>query len=500
MIHQSTYTETEAARLPRPLASFFEVDDRIREESARIHQGVPIRAEGNRGVGAAMTLLAADAVALVASVSASGPFFGQAGGWLPRWTPVFVLLWLGAMALGRIYPGWGIGPVTTVRNRSLSAFAAMVLTGLALLAGNSPQVADVMRVVASAGIGVGATVLARGLVRRAFLRRGRWGVSTVFYGTTDSARRVLQVLQTQPDVGFRPIGVFEDDPRMWGRELAGVPVLGDTGLVHPDAPVAMVAGLGGASAHSRMDALLKYYRQVIIVPDLVDQNTAIMQPVDLGGLLGLQLQINLASPLARGLKRTVELALTLLTLPAWGAVVAAGALAVWLGDRKNPFYAQARVGRGGRVIHVHKLRTMVPDAESVLQAALREDEALRIEWETTAKLQDDPRITRVGAVLRRLSVDELPQLFNVLKGEMALVGPRPLPSYHEDRLAPDARELRRRVRPGVTGLWQVSGRSNTGDAGIAWLDAYYVRNWSAWLDLTVFLRTFSAALRGEGAY
>ena len=131
---------------------------------------------------------------------------------------------------------------------------------------------------------------------------------------------------------------------------------------------------------------------------------------------------------------------------------------------------------------------------------LRGDTALRDEWNAGFKLRDDPRVTRIGRVLRRWSLDELPQLWNVLRGEMSLVGPRPLPAYHHERLSPEARRLREVAPPGITGLWQVSGRSDSSLAEMERWDAYYVRNWSVALDLIVLAKTLRAVLSRRGAY
>lgn len=498
MISKSTYQEAEAPVLGRPLEAFFEVDERIASESARLERGDhELRPLGSTRTAVGLFLI--DGAVLTTTLLAIGAW-NPIAAIDPVWSLLMAGTWLAGLVVGREYPGWARGPVERLRNRTYAFAASATITLIAALASGEPAARSTFVIVGSSALAVVALTVMRVLVRRQLQRLKIWGVNTIFYGTTESARRIIQVVQAQPEVGFRPIGIFEDDPSLWGKELAGVRVLGDTGLVHPDAPVAVVSGLPGSSALARMDELLQYYQRVVVVPDLVEQSTMILQPVDFGGLLGLQLRVNLSSPWSRGIKRGAELLATLLTLPLWGGVVAVGALAVWLEDRQSPFYAQVRIGRGGKEIRVHKLRTMVPDAEAALAAAFEQDPSLRIEWEATSKLQKDPRITRVGSILRRLSVDELPQLLNVLSGDMSLIGPRPLPAYHENRLAPDARSMRRRVRPGVTGLWQISGRSDTGDEGIAWLDTYYVRNWSIWLDLAVLLRTFRAAVRGEGAY
>ena len=143
---------------------------------------------------------------------------------------------------------------------------------------------------------------------------------------------------------------------------------------------------------------------------------------------------------------------------------------------------------------------MVPDAEKILRRKLAEDPALKAEWDANYKLKKDPRITPVGWLLRRTSLDELPQLWCVLTGAMALVGPRPLPKYHHEELQLRTQRLRIRVRPGITGLWQVSGRSDTGTAGMDKWDTYYVTNWSIWLDIVILVRTVRVVLFGSGAY
>ena len=143
---------------------------------------------------------------------------------------------------------------------------------------------------------------------------------------------------------------------------------------------------------------------------------------------------------------------------------------------------------------------MIPNAEAMLRKKLAEDADLRREWEANYKLKNDPRITRVGAILRKTSLDELPQLINVLRGEMSLVGPRPLPYYHHQELNQQTKSLRERVRPGLTGLWQVSGRSDAGTAGMQRWDTYYVRNWSVWLDIVILVRTIQTVIKGGGAY
>jgi Undecaprenyl-phosphate galactose phosphotransferase WbaP len=167
-------------------------------------------------------------------------------------------------------------------------------------------------------------------------------------------------------------------------------------------------------------------------------------------------------------------------------------------DGGPALYAQTRVGRAGRRFRCLKFRTMVVDAEQRLRELLAADTAAAAEWASTRKLIADPRVTGIGALLRRTSLDELPQLLNVLTGDMSLVGPRPIVEAELARYADDVASYRA-VRPGITGLWQVSGRSQTSYARRVQLDVQYVKNWSLPRDLAILLRTIPAVLSRRGA-
>ncbi|MDC0657564.1 sugar transferase [Leisingera sp. SS27] len=194
-------------------------------------------------------------------------------------------------------------------------------------------------------------------------------------------------------------------------------------------------------------------------------------------------------------KRVLDLLMVLLSLPVVLPLIAVCAAALWL-EGGRPFYTQARLGRGGQRFCILKLRTMVRDADQLLQHYLDTDPALRQEWDETQKLKNDPRITRVGRFLRATSLDELPQLWNVAKGDMSLVGPRPmmpdqLPLYGDARAYFD-------LRPGITGVWQVSVRNEGSFASRARADADYRRGLSLAGDLVLIWRTAGVVLKGTG--
>jgi Undecaprenyl-phosphate galactose phosphotransferase WbaP len=204
-------------------------------------------------------------------------------------------------------------------------------------------------------------------------------------------------------------------------------------------------------------------------------------------------------PSLRGLKRGLDVVLASLALLLALPLLAACAAAIRLGSKGPVFFLQPRVGQGGRAFSIVKFRTMMVDAEAVLAEYLAAHPEARQEWKASQKLRVDPRITPMGRIMRKLSLDELPQLWNVIKGEMSLVGPRPIPLY-EIPVYGDGYADYCRVRPGLTGLWQVSGRSNTGYTQRVELDCHYVRCWSVTRDLEIIARTLPAVVRSAGAY
>lgn len=191
----------------------------------------------------------------------------------------------------------------------------------------------------------------------------------------------------------------------------------------------------------------------------------------------------------------LDVILVLLSLPFTLPVIALCALALWI-EGGAPFYTQPRVGRGGRAFSILKLRTMVRDADAVLEDLLARDPALRAEWDSLQKLKNDPRITHVGWFLRATSLDELPQLYNVLRGNMSLVGPRPMMLEQQRMYGNMSAYLA--VRPGITGLWQVSARNGNTFAYRKEVDAVYDRDLSLANDARIIARTVGVVLRGTG--
>jgi exopolysaccharide production protein ExoY len=195
-----------------------------------------------------------------------------------------------------------------------------------------------------------------------------------------------------------------------------------------------------------------------------------------------------------GIKRILESLLILATAHVTLPLVLFMALLVSL-DGGNPFFVQKRIGRNGRVFRIWKLRTMVPNAEDKLQSYLAQNPEARRQWDLTQKLKNDPRVTPLGRILRKTSLDELPQLLNVLNGTMALVGPRPM--MVAQRHLYGGRSYYR-LRPGITGLWQISARNESEFAARVYYDDLYSHTLSLWTDMRILARTVAVVLRGTG--
>jgi Undecaprenyl-phosphate galactose phosphotransferase WbaP len=416
--------------------------------------------------------------------------------------PILLLIpaWWAGTWLTHLVPGWGLGSVEELRRTQLlllTLFASAIVVVFLQKESGFSRISFLTAYLASAVLVPAGRVGAKKILTSLNL----WGVPTVIYGTRITIPVIADILRKDRAFGFIPKAVFSNDHGQ-GNIAGGLPVLGSLHNTTRRMPVAVVAlpELGRHDLINLLEGPLQTYNTILLVPDLEDAPSLWVKPCDMQGILGLEIRRNLLDPFAIFFKTVIELSLVILTLPLWGSVCLFFMLLVWLQDFRAPIYFQERVGRNNIRFRVYKLRTMIPDAETVLLRKLAQNPELKAEWEQHYKLEKDPRVTPVGRFLRKTSLDELPQFWCVLRGTMALVGPRPLPPYHHDELQPRTQRLRVRVRPGVTGLWQVSGRSDSGMSGMDKWDTYYVTNWSVWLDIVIISRTARVVLFGSGAY
>lgn len=415
-----------------------------------------------------------------------------------------VAVWVGLLALLGLYPGYGLDSAEELRRQTYAVAAALGITTVFALA---LHVGDLLsRLLMFVGF-LGLALLApfvRHFVKKAVMRLGFWGKPVVVLGASETGEQVISALRREPGLGFVPAAVFDDQVTQPG-EIAGVPC-GDLDAAEHiareygiDTAIVAMPRTGRGRFGEIIDWAGTRFRRVVVVPELPGYaaNSA-MVARDLAGTFGVEIKHNLLNPWSQRAKRALDL---------FGAIVGGllvspllFALVLWIRlDSPGPaIYGQQRVGTGGHTFRCWKFRTMCLDAEKALNEHLQNDPTLQAEWERDQKLRDDPRVTRVGRFLRETSLDELPQLWNVLRGEMSLVGPRPIVKA-EIRRYGSMYQLYKRVRPGISGLWQAGGRSDTGYAERVALDAYYVRNWSVWLDLVILARTVATVASRRGA-
>jgi Undecaprenyl-phosphate galactose phosphotransferase WbaP len=417
--------------------------------------------------------------------------------------PLFLIVYA---AFG-LYSASGPGPVEELRRIVLgAALVSLILTAAAFLSKAADGYSRGVLLCTGLLVAVLAP-LARSLLRRLCAARPWWGVPVLIFGAGKTARSLIDDLRARPAAGIKPVACLDDDPARLG-DCGGVPVPGPLSLAPQLArslgvrhAIVAMPSVPGPRLAPILERWAACFTSVTVIPNLFGIATLWVSTRETGGLLGLEVRQNLLIPLNRWLKRAMDVALSIALGIAAAPLLALAALWIKAVSRGPALYYQVREGEGGRPIRVWKLRTMRAGAEEALSAHLLRFPEAQEEWRRFFKLRNDPRILPgIGRLLRRTSLDELPQLWNVLRGEMSLVGPRPFPHYHLDQFPPDFRKLRTRVTPGLTGLWQVSARSNGDLATQEALDTYYIRNWSPWLDLLILARTVRAVALSDGAY
>ncbi len=424
-------------------------------------------------------------------------------------TPQYAGLALGVLSLPLLYywvglyPGHGMGAVERLRARVYATFTVFVVLLVWNYAFHDRQWSRGVLLITMV-FALVIPPLLETILRKDLIANGICGVPVIILGAGSTGTLVASQLQKRSDLGFVPVGILDDDSRKWGAEINGVPVIGPISLIRQLEGRAKVVLVAMPSLHrERLAEMVQTlaFPSIIIVPDLFGIQSLWITSRDLGGVLGLEVRKNLLISSNRVLKRMLDYAVALPFALASLPLVAISAAWIKAVSPGPAFFTQEREGNAGERIKVYKLRTMYPDAEHVLEEYLQAHPEEKLTWLRFYKLKKDPRILPgIGWFLRRYSLDEIPQLWNVLRGDMSLVGPRPFPFYHLSIFSSDFRALRTSVMPGLTGLWQVSERSD-GDVKVQEReDTYYIRNWSLWLDVYILLQTVKRVILPKGAY
>lgn len=430
--------------------------------------------------------------AVVLGYHASGFGHYQPSFYLRMWPvcPVYVVancllrLYHGSV----LYPSAPHSPVEELRRLFVSS-AVVHIGAIAALAFARQTTEDYSRFVIAVS-GVLVAVLAqpfRDLARGAAFSLGFGRIPVVLAGGGKTADAVAAELESNAFIGFKVMARF-DDSRL--REV--VPEAKRMGVR------VLVACQDIRALQCQMAEYSRWFTHVECIPTASAFPVLGARTVSIGGFGGMEVVNQGRMRVLRVQKWLMDKILASCAFLAFLPVFAIMPLLVKLTSRGPVFYRQERLGLGGRPIRVWKFRSMYVDADERLERILAESPERRAEWERNFKLARDPRVTPLGRLMRRMSIDELPQLFNVFAGEMALIGPRPIvgrevPYYGESYAMVSS------VKPGITGLWQVLGRSDTGYARRVSLDMYYVLNWSPWLDVWILFRTVAAVVSMRGA-
>ncbi len=418
-----------------------------------------------------------------------------------------------AVTLYIIYHGNGL--YKSVRGRSWMEEVSLITSGvatatvmlLALFFVFQPLVTSRLMLVYVAAITIALLSLLRAGYRLllAYLRGKGIGVQRVLIvGVGETGQSVLRVMMARKDLGYQVVGYVDDDPARGNADLGRVKGLGNLDNLRTTLrkhAVDLVVITLPWSYHERIQSLVRTARkagvEVRAVPDVFQLNLRQVQVENMDGipLLGFSTGERRLNGTNRVIKRSIDIILVLLAAPVLLIIAFITALAIRLEGPGPIFYAARRVGENGREFDMFKFRSMVPDAEKYRQQLVEASG----QDPRHPKIKNDPRMTRVGAFIRAVSIDEVPQFLNVLRGEMSIVGPRP-PTPEELELYQPWHKQRLQTMPGMTGMWQISGRSDVPFDEMCLLDIYYIENWSVRLDLQIMAMTVPYILLRRGAY
>ncbi|MBZ0158516.1 MAG: undecaprenyl-phosphate galactose phosphotransferase WbaP [Alphaproteobacteria bacterium] len=355
--------------------------------------------------------------------------------------------------------------------------------------------------------------LARLAGKKVLYRMNLWKENLIIIGAGRAGMDIAKGIDGEKHLGYNIIGFLDDDLKKIGRKVVinnrKYKVFGKIknfkkflSLLNISTVIIAIPSHSVGELSRLTNNVQKYTKRVLLIPDLKGialANTELYH-LFMQQLFLLKINNNLKSSFNQYVKRGVDLILSLLLLPFLLLLVGIFGLLILLDSRGPIFLMQERVGRDRKIFRCVKFRTMYMDSDTILEKYLKNNEEALEEWNRYRKLRDyDPRVTRIGKFLRRTSLDELPQIFNVFAGDMSFLGPRPYLPDEEGEMR-EYGDLILLTRPGITGLWQVSGRNELDFEARVKLDAWYVLNWSLWLDIVILCKTIRVVLSREGAY
>jgi Undecaprenyl-phosphate galactose phosphotransferase WbaP len=419
------------------------------------------------------------------------------------WVPILLMLIL--YVKYDLFPGIGLSSSEEVRRltnaTTLSFLILIMLTFFLKTTTFNSRIGFIMAWALSLVI----IPVNRNLMRRLCTWLKIWGEPVGIVGFPD--RRVVEIadfFKKYPHKGINPTAIFVDDPEKCNETEASYEIIRADEIYamakyfRLDTVLVVVPNWNWAG--DNLDRFRYSFRRVILIRQQRDSfSLSESVALDFNGVMGTQVFHNLLNPWAMVIKRVIDITFSVLALFLLAPVAAVINLLIHFTSPGPVFYRQKRLGKDGKEFDFLKFRTMYINGDEIFQAKLKTDKKLRDEWKKYQKVKSDPRITTIGAFLRKYSLDELPQLINILRGDMSLVGPRPIMVDQRQMYGPSFHDYSQ-VRPGVTGLWQVSGRNNTTFARRAEYDMEYIQRWSLWMDMYIIFRTFREVVSKDGAY
>ncbi len=337
----------------------------------------------------------------------------------------------------------------------------------------------------------------REISKHIFCRYKWWGVPAIIYCKLDSAKFIIDKLCNSKYLGYHPALIIDDEISET-TEYNGIPVFPPSPellaiIKKNNIKQAVICDYKGDFAQ-----IMSSYRYTTTISKNQTNFTSTQTMKDIGGIIGFSSIHNLTFKGNLFIKRLIDILIILFFMPFILPLMLVLAILTKLTSKGPVFYGHKRIGKNGKVIKCWKFRSMCINSQEILEQILATDPVRREEWEKDRKFKDDPRVTKFGKFLRKTSLDELPQLFNVLFGDMSLIGPRPVTEPELVKYG-EYKDYVLSVLPGLSGMWQVSGRSDTGYEERISFDTYYIQNWSIWLDIWILIKTVWVVIVGKGA-
>ncbi len=487
--------------------SLKQLTDLLRSKDVK---GIPRKSIFLRKLAASATLISVDllciALAMFSSLYLRDVMMPASADWgfyssvISLVLPLFTI----SFYLKGLYPGFGIDVIDELRSVTYSiSVVYALLAGLTFLVkdGEFSRFMFIM----SWGASLFILPFGRSIIRKFLACKSWWGIPVIIIGAGKTGETIITSLKKHSYIGLRPVVAVDDDIDRWGY-IDSIPVIGGLDVIpeissklRVDHAIIAMPKVDSKKQEQIIKKYSNYFTRVTVIPNLFGLSSLWVSTRDFGGILGLEVQQKLLRKSALMAKRLFDiiisgiLGITVLPLVLFISVL------IWLDSKGSIFFKQERMGKDDTRFKIVKFRTMHIDAEQRLSDLLDKNPAMKREYDIYHKLKDDPRLTRVGKILRKFSLDELPQFINVIKGEMSLIGPRAYMPWEKEKMNGHD-EMILKVKPGISGLWQVTDRNASSFEERNLTDVYYIRNWSMFLDFYIFMRTISVIVTGNSGY